>query len=172
MASTKGAGWHFAPDCSTGANTVRNVPSHADFRVYPERSVTNVKDTRDYPEYTGPTMKTLRSMARLRWWLLAWFAFRRGCRRSPIFQPRDGIWPAPVQALRRSRPSPMSGTVEFGAVRADCPCAVLRCGACRNAVVPVSAAAGPLPVFHARALMVAAGGTTAGACAPVFLRRT
>lgn len=114
-------------------------------------------------------MKTLRSMVRLRWWLLAWFALSVGAAvASPIFQPKVTELVCSSAGTVKLLVHSDDGTVEFGAVGMDCPMCLL------GAAVPVATQAplpallprALLPVFHARAFAVAAMAAPPPARAP------
>ena len=78
-------------------------------------------------------MKTLRSMVRLRWWLLAWFALSVGAAvASPIFQPKVTELVCSSAGTVKLLVHSDEGTVEFGAVGMDCPMCLL------GAAVPVA----------------------------------
>ncbi|MDP2768640.1 MAG: hypothetical protein Q8O81_02275 [Giesbergeria sp.] len=78
-------------------------------------------------------MKTLRSMTRLRWWLLAWFALYLGAAvASPIIQPQVTEMVCTSTGAVKLFVHSDGGTVELGAVGMDCPMCLL------GATVPVT----------------------------------
>ena len=118
-----------------------------------------------------PTMKTLRTMLPLRWWVLAWFALCLGTAvASPLIQPkaievvcsRTGGLKVLVHAKE--------GAVDIGATGLDCPLCLLEAAppeppqARLPAVMPL--ARQPLPL--SRTYTVAAMATPPPARAPPF----
>lgn len=73
-----------------------------------------------------PTMKTLRSMARLRWCVLAWFALYLGvAAASSIAQPKAMDVVCSSTGITKLLIHAKDGAVESGAAGMDCPLCLL-----------------------------------------------
>ncbi|MGB3451896.1 MAG: DUF2946 family protein [Giesbergeria sp.] len=92
-------------------------------------------------------MKTLRSMTRLRWWLLAWFALYLGAAvASPLIQPQLTEMVCTSAGAVKVIVHSDDGATELGAIGMDCPMCLL------GASAPVSSHV-PLPVRPPQAII-------------------
>ena len=104
------------------------------------------------------TMKTLRSMARLRWWLLAWFALYLGAAMaSPIIQPKALELVCSSAGVVKIVAHSTDGSEALGAVGMDCPLCLLEGAppAAAHARWPTFAPQADHPSFRIRVFAVA-----------------
>lgn len=114
-------------------------------------------------------MKTLRSMARLRWWLLAWFVLSVGAAvASPMIQPKVTELVCSSAGTVKLLVHSDSGTAELGAMGMDCPMCLLGAAApvAMQTPLPALPPQAHLPIFSIRAFAVVAMAAPPPARAP------